>query len=74
MATFKPMLAMLGISDLSTKMLLPTKNASNMRPFLACLISIMQAALDDQVTFSEFIPRLAERVKIIQKIMEEEKA
>ena len=66
------MAQMAGIQDLSISLIFPTKKPGNMRPFLDSLRSIMQAALDDRVELNEFTELLAENIKVIQQIAEEE--
>lgn len=69
----KPLASMMGMSQLSLGELLPQKNKANTRPFLASLNSIISAVLDDQVSFDEFVPQLAESIQVIQRIVREEK-
>jgi hypothetical protein len=64
---------MVGMPAISVELVLPQKNKHNMRPFLDSLNSIINHVLDDQVTFTEFVPLLGEQIKVIQRIAEEEK-
>ncbi len=73
MSMLRPLAGMMGMSQLSIGELLPQKNRANLRPFLASLNSTISAVLDDQVSFDEFIPRLATQIQEMQRIVAEEK-
>src|SRR2546423_5002805 len=66
------MAAMAGIPEVSISLIFPTRKPGNMRPFLASVNSIISLALDDQVDLEEFTQRLAESIKTIRRIAEEE--
>lgn len=63
---------MVGLKSLSIGLILPQRNKGNMRPFLRSLSKTINLVLDDQVSFAEYVPLLAEEIKVIQKIAEEE--
>lgn len=67
------MAQMAGIPAVSLSLIFPTKKPANMRPFLVCLNWIISTALDDQAGLDEFVPRLADAIGEIKRIMEEEK-
>ena len=63
---------MVGLPSVSIGLILPTKSEEHTRNFLVSLISITSLVLDDQVGFEKFTPLLAEHIKTIQVIAEEE--
>lgn len=67
------MAAMAGIPAVSVSLIFPTKKPGNMRPFLASVNWILSTVLDDQCDLSAFTVQLAEVIKAIQRIAEEEK-
>lgn len=69
----KSMAGMMGIEEVSIALILPQKNKRNIRRFLACLNLTIFHVLDDQVDLDLFTKILAEQIKIIQRIVAEEK-
>lgn len=67
------MAQMAGIPAVSLSLIFPNKKPNNMRPFLVCLLLIINIALDDQVGLDEFLPHLADAKEEIERIMDEEK-
>lgn len=61
------------LGPISLRQILPKKSEENTRRFLYYVTAILQAVLDGQVSFNEFVPFLAEYIKDIQAIYEEEK-
>lgn len=64
---------MMGLSQVSIALLLPTKRLINVRPFLVSVNSIISTALDGQCSLEEFTKILADNVRVIQQIVAEEK-
>jgi len=68
-----PLAAMVGLPRISIALIFPTKKPDNMRPFLACLNSILSTALDEAVGLEEFTAKLAEAIVVIQTLARQEK-
>ena len=74
MGMLNQMVGMFGMTTgVSIGMILPTKKQSNTRRFLVSLHSIINTALDDRLELADFTAKLAEEIKEIKAIVEEEK-
>lgn len=67
-ASMGPIMAALGMQEISTQAILAKINDINMKSLVSCVVSILSLAQDDQVGASEFGERLIDAANELQSI------